>query len=700
MNTMLVPIAQLSRRLAFILLVWSTHVFASVSLSPTLPGAAIQNSTVLLVALPIKNFGDTDADNVVIRSVVLLGGYLQSPARLPVSLGTIASGERGVLNLSFIVRKLDPAKTYKVLIEGQYGGRTAGGAHHGNDRDDRRENGKDRDDRDERGKGERDHEFHFVVDVQLPPPAPGSDTSSSNRGPTHATQGPYPLLPQPPQIESNEDRAPTPIGSPSFLFPHTATDTGPKALQLTSYPGTSPDGAVGFIVNTNANGIADRFPPDPSAVGSGTSSNLVLATANLYLKYSTDGGSTFTTVSNFSTVFGDQPDGGYCCDQVVHYIPSIDRLVWLIQTNQPKDSAGKPTGGNRLRIAWARPADVAANFNTAWTWFDVTSNFLGLGSDWLDYPDLSTSDGYLYASVDDVTAGGLVVMRISYKDLQLPAGNIVTWDFTAPKNAKSAVASHLTQNATGTMYWAGHDDNSHLRVFSWADGSNRYFWSAPKPHNSYASADYTSKAPDGQYWYAPRPKGDNITSAVHRPGELWFAWTAARDTTFAQPYVIIAKLSDSSFDVTSELEVWNSNNAYAYPALAANSTTSEVAISLMWGGGDKFYLNHAVGFLGDFVVWITTSSDVTFSLNTAGTTGCDDASGGAVKGRCTRSGDYLSLRRVGNWSGLFSTLGYEIKLVDPTRSTDCATAPGCRQDVRYVEFGRPRDVHGGGDLIP
>jgi hypothetical protein len=120
----------------------------------------------------------------------------------------------------------------------------------------------------------------------------------------------------------------------------------------------------------------------------------------------------------------------------------------------------------------------------------------------------------------------------------------------------------------------------------------------------------------------------------------------------------------------------------------------------MWGGGDKFYLNHAVGFLGDFVVWITTSSDVTFSLNTAGTMGCDDASGGAVKGRCTRSGDYLSLRRVGNSSGLFSTLGYEIKLVDPTRSTDCATAPGCRQDVRYVEFGRPRDTHGGGELIP
>ena len=51
-------------------------------------------------------------------------------------------------------------------------------------------------------------------------------------------------------------------------------------------------------------------------------------------------------------------------------------------------------------------------------------------------------------------------------------------------------------------------------------------------------------------------------------------------------------------------------------------------------------------------------------------TGCDDASGGAVSGRCTRSGDYLSVHRVGNASGLFGTLGYEINLVDSTESTE------------------------------
>ncbi len=103
-------------------------------------------------------------------------------------------------------------------------------------------------------------------------------------------------------------------------------------------------------------------------------------------------------------------------------------------------------------------------------------------------------------------------------------------------------------------------------------------------------------------------------------------------------------------------------------------------------------MNHAAGFPLDFLLYITTSSNVTFTVNPAGATGCDDASGGKVSGRCTRSGDFLSVRRVGTNSGLFGTLAYEIDLVDSTKSTDCLTAPGCLQNVRWVEFGRPSDV--------
>lgn len=639
-------------------------------LQTNLPGVAVEGSE-LLVALPIQNAGNSTAFRVVVTQIQLAQGRLDAPT-LPAQLGAITPDDSPVINLRFFVPGLVPASTLQLQIQGRFFDANP-------NVDDYRD-------------------FRIQTTLQVPAAAPGSAPIGTNTGATKATQGPYPSLPQPPQTEDNEFRAPTPLGTPRLLFLPTATGT----------PVQNPGGAgaaVGFVINTQSGGIANRFPPDPSAVGSGGSSNVVLATGNLYIKYSTDGGATFTTISDLSTVFGDSPDGGYCCDQVVHYIPSIDRLVWLVQTNQPKDAAGNVTGHNSLRVAWAKPSDIAANFNTAWTWFDVSSTFLGLGNDWLDFPDISTANGHLYVSVDDTKVGGLVVARISYADMQLPGGSTVTWEFTHPGDSKSAVSSHLTQNASDTMYWAGHNSTSQLRIFRWGDNSNTYSW-VDVNNTNYSKSDYTSKAPDGQYWLDPRPKGDSIIGAVRQPiigfvppgqpsppDQLWFAWDAGRDVTFQQPYIRIAKIDTQAFNNVGELEVWNSNYSFAYPALNANPSSGEVAISLMWGGGGNNYMNNAVGFLGDFVVYNTTSSNVTFTADPTTATGCDDASGGLVSGRCTRSGDYLSVRRVGTASGLFGTLGYEINLVDATKSTDCLVAPGCLQNVRWIEWGRPNDVN-------
>jgi hypothetical protein len=652
---------------------------ASINLRPGPPGVAVEGDD-LLIALPIQNLGDTRASNVSISEIHLIGGHLDTPNHLPVDLGQIPAGGSAVLNIRADVFGLRLFRRFHLKIEGHY---TDG---------DEDAKGRDRN-------GDED-EFEFRTRVVVPPHAPGSDDSHQNSGTTHQTAGPYPAINQPPMTEENELLAPTPQGSNRLLFPLTLNTTGVKDPGITTFPGVTSDGAVGFVINTQSNGVSNRFPPDPSGAGSGNADNVVLATGNLYTKYSTDGGSTFTTINNLSTVFGDQPDGGYCCDQVAHYIPSIDRIVWLIQTNQAKDAAGNVTGPNSLRVAWAKPSDIKANFNTAWTWFDVSSTFLGLGNDWLDFPDLSTSDGNLYLAVDDVTKGGLVVARISYTDLQRPAGQIVTWFFTDPTKATMATGSHLSQNASGTIYWAGHDSTSQIRLFSWADNSSTYFWRDVN-NSSYTNTGsaYTAKAPDGQYWLDPRVRTDAVLGAVVKPGsegpnQLWFAWTAGRDDNFKQPYVRMVMLDESNFKNVGEFETWNASYAFTYPALSVNSASGEVAMSLLWGGGGSFYMNHAVGFPQDFLLYITTASDVTFTVDSTlpGITGCDDASNGAVAGRCTRSGDYLSLRRVGSTTGLFGTVGYEVNLVDPTLSTDCTKAPGCNLNIRWVEFGRPSDV--------
>lgn len=636
-----------------------------------MPGVAVESNTKLLIALPIKNFGEEEADDVTIDKVTVTSGTREFPASLPIALGNIPEDQRKVAQVRFDIAGLNPANTYELVAEGHY--------RPSRDKDDRKS-------------------WSYKTNVAIPPLGPGSDPVKTNTGPTHVTAGPYPALPEPPKANENEDVAPTPEGTPRAVFPKTPTGS---AVQKPGGGGA----AVGFVIDSQSNGVGSQnFPPDPSAAGSGTGAGgVVIATGNLYVKYSKDGGSTFTTITNLSTVFGDTPGGGYCCDQVVHYIPSIDRFIWLIQTNQKTDAKGNVTAANGNRVAWAKPADIAANFNTAWTWMDVTSTFLGLGNDALDYPDLAVSDGFLYMSTDDTAKGGLVVARISFADLQKPGGSNVSWSFTDPTKSTAAVASHLTQNAHGTMYWAGHNTTSQLRVFSWPDSSGSYSWTDVNS-TSYNNTNYTSEVKDGTYWLDPRPKGDAIIGAAFKqslgafggpppPDQLWFAWTAGRDSNFAQPYVRMVFIDDQQFKNVGEFETWNSDYVFAYPAFAVNSATSEVAVSMLSGGNDKYFMNNVVGFPQDFLLYFTTNSDVGFSVNPAGATGCDDVSGGTVKGRCTRSGDYLSTRRVGSASGLFGTLGYEINLVDSTKSTDCLKAPGCLQNVRWVVFGRPGDIN-------
>jgi len=106
--------------------------------------------------------------------------------------------------------------------------------------------------------------------------------------------------------------------------------------------------------------------------------------------------------------------------------------------------------------------------------------------------------------------------------------------------------------------------------------------------------------------------------------------------------------------------------------------TDEVAISLATGGGGS-YADNAVGFLGDFVAYVTTSSNATQS---------DNASN-------VRYGDYFSVRNAtgpvtpfGQGVG-FATLGYAVTQV--TSGKTCAIG-GCNIALQYVMFGRNEDL--------
>jgi hypothetical protein len=211
-----------------------------------------------------------------------------------------------------------------------------------------------------------------------------------------------------------------------------------------------------------------------------------------------------------------------------------------------------------------------------------------------------------------------------------------------------------------------------MRVFSWQEGSGQYFW-RDIDIDSWPNSDYSSSCPDGTDWlnFLSNFPGSAVIGATRRFGggplggpasELWFAWTAARGGGFAHPHVRVVQIDSSNWSVANQWQIWNPDHAFAYPCLATNSN-QEVGISLGWGGGNRFYASHAVGILGDFVVWYSELSDAAIN----------------------RWGDYVTVRQASPRSSLYAAVGYSV-LQNPPPAT------GTRFNPRYTLFGRESDL--------
>ena len=175
--------------------------------------------------------------------------------------------------------------------------------------------------------------------------------------------------------------------------------------------GVAPMAATDTITLTKNVQLADVATADtashvcePSTAINGT---VIFYTGNWFAAVSVNGGTSFLYVNPYTT-FPNPAGMSFCCDQVVHYIKSIDTFVWLLQYS--KDASGK----NIQRIAYATTANVRTG---NWRFFDITPASLGLAAGtWLDFPDLSTSTNNLYMTSNDFTSAGAwqasVVVRI------------------------------------------------------------------------------------------------------------------------------------------------------------------------------------------------------------------------------------------------------------------------------------------------
>ncbi len=110
---------------------------------------------------------------------------------------------------------------------------------------------------------------------------------------------------------------------------HATTANRPQALLATANVVLLRNVELGSAADNSAAADVD----EPSTASNG---NAIFYTGNWYAALSTDGGATFQFVDPFNA-FPDPPGMGFCCDQVVQYIPRIDTFIWLLQYSQNQD---------------------------------------------------------------------------------------------------------------------------------------------------------------------------------------------------------------------------------------------------------------------------------------------------------------------------------------------------------------------------
>jgi len=456
-------------------------------------------------------------------------------------------------------------------------------------------------------------------------------------------------------------------------------------------------------------------PPDPNAAAA-TADGVVLATYNTGISVSTNGGANFTDINLFGpqpgnparTSFFPQSDGGLCCDQVVVYVPAQNVFVWLLQYNPitacatncpPAPPPAAPatfriTQTSRLRVAWATPAQVAADFWNAWTYVDLTgvntpgvSSGLGINNnEWLDYPDLAWSNTFLYVGIDHgfptpglVYTGRRIVARLSLADMVNTAATQVGYNFAELTGSNGLNKTHFVQGAPGRMVVGSLDNSSTLRVYTWPDNEGSIRNTSVAISTIPQGTNYTSIAPDNSDWVAVSFPG-NITGGVYRsviPGlgvpsrdEYLFAFDAGANGGGGRPraYLRLETITPSGNNYTpiSEYDVWNNDYAFAMGGLGTDGT--QIGITLAVGGGTIGFPQFAVGYKDDFVVYQVTNSNAT---------------------QISRFGDYVCNRSIAG--GLFATEVYDV-ILNPlpagVTSGTCATV-GCTANMRFVEYGRP-----------
>lgn len=349
-------------------------------------------------------------------------------------------------------------------------------------------------------------------------------------------------------------------------------------------PPTNPaevDGAPGVVelyVNSTPSNVAPvGYSSEVNEPAVAASGDRVFYTANWFTAASSNGGTDFNFVNPNPGPFPAPTGEIFCCDQTMAHDPGSNTIFWLQQFSP---HGGTNTGTQRINVdqnadgSW----DCAYDINTVLVGFPVNT--------WFDFPDLAVSTNYLYHTSNTFTfSGGWAGAYAGRYPLSELAACTTPLTIDGYRGG-SGGSYRLSRGADTTMYFASHQSNTAMRVWSWPDAD-------PDPTSvsrivaSWINGNHSCPGPDGRNWcgrHDARIQGGFVTGET-----VGFMWTPSQGGSYPFPYIRI-----STFDTTTSLtpiddiDIWSSDVAYMYPSASVNST-GQLGGTVMWGGGDTHY---------------------------------------------------------------------------------------------------------------
>lgn len=343
------------------------------------------------------------------------------------------------------------------------------------------------------------------------------------------------------------------------------------------------------------------WPPEPVAI---IDRDIALHVANNSATFSIDNGQSWTTW-NPCTRFPSL-DNGFGGDQRLAHDPARGMTVWLIQYGY---SATTQNGSHRLAIARSHAHLKAGNFTH---YYDINPRTFGDGAGfWLDFPDVTVGDNFLYGSANVLDAAGNaqggVLWRTRLADLQ--AGNPLSFEYYTRTDIGVSLA-RLCQGTRGTLWAAMPFNTTRLRLLWWPESGNLSFEN--KTIAAISGTFGSAAGPDSRDWIG---FADNrYLGAALGNGEAVFLFHSGAVGSRTRAFVRVERISTTTRAITAEEDLWSNDFSLAYPAIAPN-VASDFGVTLTLGGGNAYpgtygfiVDNFEPGFGGHAVTPLATGS--------------------------------------------------------------------------------------------